>query len=129
MEGIEKQLLKFDTDPYNISVREYYEKDNIWKTLHVERDEMKHSSFLKWLFNLGSYDEGSPLYRLLSLLATQTKKDCQIDKNLLKAILNHKLELLSCRIKTEECVSSLSKIRYNDRLDIYFDCSIKGVGV
>ena len=38
------------------------------------------------------------------------------------------LKLKSVQIKPEKVISTLSNIRFNDRLDIYADCEISGVG-
>ena len=43
-------LTEYNIDPKNTAIKQYYDADNLWKTLHIERDENKHSAFLAWLF-------------------------------------------------------------------------------
>lgn len=129
-EELLKRLTEFNVDPRNTRLREYYETDNIWKTLKVERDENKHSAFLAWILGKDATDHHSFLHRFLNLLVLRSQKDSnniQMEKNLRDSILMQKLKIQEIKeVTTEKFVSSLSTIRYDDRIDIYIDCEIEG---
>ena len=131
MTEIEDLITRYNVDSRNNRLRNYYEADNLWRTLRIERDENRHSSFLAWLLNKEAHSDNGPLYKFLNLIVRR-KEDCTKPdsdyKELKKAILSGKLKLKSVQIKTEKVISSLSKIRFNDRLDIYVDCEISEIG-
>lgn len=130
----EELLVQFNIDPQNRKIRDYYEADNLWLSLRINNDENSHSAFLAWLLGLDPTKPNSPLYNFLNLLVqrnefaskVQIKDDYQ---ELKKAVLLGAIRFVSDPIiKPEKVVSSLSKIRYNDRLDIYATCDVSGVG-
>ena len=128
MTEIEDLITRYNVDSRNNRIRDYYEADNLWRTLRIERDENRHSSFLAWLLGKDAYSDNGPLYKFLNLIVRRKEGDTETDyKELKKAILLGNLKLKSVQIKTEKVISSLSKIRFNDRLDIYIDCEISGV--
>ena len=119
-------LTEYNIDPKNTAIKQYYDADNIWKTLRIERDEIKHSAFLAWLFGLDVSSENSPLIMLLNLLVMRST-DGQMDSRIKTAVLKAQLKIKSAAISTEMAVSRLSKLVINDRLDIYSKCDVDGV--
>lgn len=119
-------LTEYNIDPQNTAIKQYYDADNLWKTLHIERDENKHSAFLAWLFGHDVNSENSPLIKLLNLLVLRSTEE-QMDSRLKMAILKSKLRVKTAIITTEMIVSRLSTLISNDRLDIYSKCDVDGV--
>ncbi len=119
-------LTEYNIDPQNTAIKQYYDADNLWKTLHIERDENKHSAFLAWLFEHDVNSENSPLIKLLNLLVRRSS-DEQMDPHLKMAILKAKLKIKSANVTNEMSISRLSTLASNDRLDIYIKCDVEGV--
>ena len=119
-------LTEYNIDPQNTAVKQYYDADNLWKTLRIERDENKHSAFLAWLFGHDVNSENSPLIKLLNLLVRRSS-DEQMDSQLKLAILKAQLKIKSATTTNEMAISRLSTLASNDRLDIYIKCDVKGV--
>jgi len=128
---IENLLTQFNIDPQNRKIRDYYEADNIWRTLKIERDENSHSAFIAWLLGTEITRENSPMPNFLNLIVRCRKEGVEVDRGydkLKKAILLGTIKFDdSVNITPEMVVSKISKIRYNDRLDIYISCNISGV--
>lgn len=127
---IEKLLTQFNIDPQNRKIRDYYEEDNLWRTLKIERDENSHSAFIAWLLGTETTRENSPILNFLNLIVRCKNDKVVVDRgynNLKTAILLGTIKFLSVDITAEKVVSKISKIRYNDRLDIYINCAISGV--
>jgi hypothetical protein len=64
MTDIEDLITKYNVDSRNNRLRDFYETDNLWRTLKIERDENRHSSFIAWLLNKDAlsdiqFDDGS----------------------------------------------------------------------
>ena len=64
MTDIEDLITKYNVDTRNNRLRDFYETDNLWRTLKIERDENRHSSFIAWLLNKDAmsdiqFDDGS----------------------------------------------------------------------
>lgn len=119
-------LTEYNIDPKNTAIKQYYDADNLWKTLHIERDENKHSAFLAWLFGHDVNSENSPLIKLLNLLVMRSTED-QMDSRLKMSVLKAKLKIKSATITNEVTISRLSTLASNDRLDIYTKCFVDGV--
>ena len=129
MTDIEDLITKYNVDSRNNRLRDFYETDNLWRTLKIERDENRHSSFIAWLLNKDAMSDNSPFHKFLNLIVRQKEDDGSTDyPKLKKAILLREIKLKSIRITTEKTISALSVIRFNDRLDIYADCEISGIG-
>ena len=130
MTETENLLINYNIDSKNIAIKSYYEADNLWKTLRIERDENKHSAFLAWLFRQAARTYNSPMVNFLNLLVRQMN-DEQLSKPGLKelrhAILCQSLVVKNIEISPEKQICQLSKIRYTDRLDLFFKCDIIGV--
>lgn len=130
MTEIEDLLTRYNVDSQNSRLRDFYEADNLWRTLRIERDENRHSAFLAWLLNIDAVQGNSPLLKLLNLIIrlNDNDEDSSEYKELKMSILLNRLKLKSVQFSVEKVISALSVIRYNDRLDIYADCEISGVG-
>lgn len=129
MTDIEDLITKYNVDSRNNRLRDFYETDNLWRTLKIERDENRHSSFIVWLLNKDAMSGNSPLHKFLNLIVRRKEDDGTTDyPELKKAILLREIKLKSISITTEKTISALSVIRFNDRLDIYADCEISGIG-
>lgn len=129
MTEIEDLLTQFNVDSRNTKLRDYYEADNLWRTLRIERDENRHSSFLSWLLDKDALLDNSPFIKFLNLAIRRKASDADADFNeLKKAVLLSRIQLRSVHFSVEKVVSKLSSIRFNDRIDIFGDCEISGVG-
>ena len=132
MNEIEKLIIKYENDPENTQLIEYYESDNLWKTLRIERDENKHSAFIGDVLKKSIGDKHAPLRKLLNLLIIKSESnecpDTSDDLQIIKeSILSQKLRINGINVELEKTISSLSNIRYADRLDIYITCDISGI--
>ncbi len=124
------QLLDFNGNPENDRVRSYYESPNTWKMLGIETKELYHSQFLAWLFDIELGGEKVFLKQFVNLLVRKGSNSIEGNKDLLAlrdAVITGSLSIVSCSIKTERLISTLSKIRSSDRLDIYVKAEIEGV--
>lgn len=91
------------------SIKAYYNEDNIWRSLHIERDENRHSAFIAWVLGLHfKANADSPMSNLLRL--------SQKFKN------NNIILIDTVHIENEKVISSISSINSNDRIDIYAIC-------
>lgn len=124
---IRKRVIKYNLDPKNTAVWEYYDKDNIWKTLKIERNENRHSAFLAWFLGLDYKSANAPIYRLLALLASNDSNS-NIDNSLVNAIAYQTLKIKKATPESEKVISTFTKIRYPDRIDIFITCEIEGCG-
>ena len=116
MTDLEDILTLYNVDSRNSRLRDYYEADNLWRTLKIERDENRHSSFIAWLLNKETMSDNSPFHKFLNLIVRQKDDDGSTDyPKLKKAILLREIKLKSIRITTEKTISALSVIRFNDR--------------
>jgi hypothetical protein len=128
MTETEELLIKFNVDSRNYRLRNYYEADNIWRSLRIERDENRHSAFLSWLLSKDYALEGSPFYKFLNLIIHRSKSDAADFKEFKRSVLLGKFAINKAFLRPEMVISTLSKIRFTDRLDIYASCEITGVG-
>jgi hypothetical protein len=64
---IKEMLTAYNLNPDNDAVKSFFEKDNIWKILDIQRYEPSHSAFLVWFFNQ-KITQNSPIRYLLNLL-------------------------------------------------------------
>ena len=129
MTEIEDLLTQYNVDSRNTKLRDYYEADNLWRTLRIERDENSHSAFLAWLLNKDALQINGPFIKFLNLIIRRKVNDDEPDyKELKKAVLMGRLQMKSVHFSVEKVVSKLSSIRFNDRIDIYGECEMSGVG-
>ena len=126
MTEIEKLLTEYNINPRNTALIDYYHQDNLWKTLRIERDENRHSAFLKWFLEKDSGENNSPLIKFFNLLV-RNSSDKNFNKNLKRSVLTQKLRIRDVEFSIEKTVNKLSRIRYADRLDLYTECEIDSV--
>lgn len=101
----DKQLLDdYKRKRCNKHVVEYYEGDNIWRTLRIEREEERHSAFIAWVLKQDWDKEDAPIKHLLKKLG------------LLSPIT---IKNESSYIECEKTLGELSDIYQKDELDIY----------
>lgn len=125
MTETEKLLTEYNINPKNVALIDYYHQENMWKSLGIERDENRHSAFIKWLLEKDFDDVNAPISKFLNLLIRYEKN--HFDSTLRKAILKKKLHIKAIEISTEKRICDLSVIRYTDRVDIYINCEVDGV--
>ena len=121
---IRNEVMQYYLDPQNTAVREYYDADNIWKTLKIERDENRHSAFLAWFFGLDYESVNAPLYRLLALLVSKGNSNDNKREYLVNAIAYQTLRIKKATVETEKVISKFTKVQYNDRIDIFITCDV-----
>ena len=127
MTEVEDLLTRYNVDSQNSHLRDYYEADNLWRTLRIERDENRHSAFLAWLLEKDAVNGNSPFQKFLNLIIRKKDSEEVEYKELKKAILQNQLKPKSVKFSVEKVIPALSVIRFNDRIDIYADCEISGV--
>ena len=66
---IKEMLTAYNQNPENDAVKSFFQKDNIWKILNVERYEPSHSAFLVWFFNQKSFHHSHLMYFINLLVA------------------------------------------------------------
>jgi hypothetical protein len=114
-------IRNFNKDKNVIQLSNYYSKTTFMEILGKERDELAHSSFLKWLFdtdkNMGLGKQ--PLKRLFDLLykkdINQTLKECELK---LEDIVTYSYDLTINDIINEHSVGV-------GRIDLYIECEIQ----
>lgn len=74
---MKKQIIEFYNDPDFQRLNSYYNRTTIFNILSIERRELSHSAFLKWLFDInGSHNlNDEPLKKLLRHIANAD--DCK----------------------------------------------------
>ncbi len=127
MTEIENLLIQYNVDSRNTRLRDYYEADNLWRALGIEREENRHSAFLAWLLEKDETHTSSPFLKFINLVLMRNKSICPDYVKLKSSVLSGRLKLKSVSCSVEKVISSLTRIRYNDRLDIYVDCEIDGL--
>lgn len=129
--NIKEMLTAYHLNPDNDAVRSFFEKDNIWKILDVERYEPSHSAFLVWFFSQKSaqYIHVKYLLNLLVAKADETLLsngwNCTDDmQTFASAIFTGAYSIKTVSVTPELVINKISKIRYSDRLDIYIRCTL-----
>ena len=71
---IRSMLTAYNLNPENDAVKSFFEKDNIWKILDIQRYEPSHSAFLVWFFSqkISQYPH---LMYFLNLLVSKASKN------------------------------------------------------
>ena len=122
-------LTAFNLDPQNDAVKSFFERDNIWKILDIQRYEPSHSAFLVWFFSqkISQYPH---LMYLLNLLVS--KADDRILSNgwngtadmkaFVNAILTGSYSIKTVSVLPEVVINKLSVIPDSDRLDVFICC-------
>lgn len=112
-------------------VQTYFEKDNIWKILDIQRYEPSHSAFLAWFLNqdIVQYTQVKAMLHLLiakadySLLENGWNNTGDM-RYFADSVLTGAYKIKTVSITPEQTVNKISNIRYSDKIDIYIRCSI-----
>lgn len=120
---INGQIMGLYNDPIYQELNEYYSKTTIFNILGIERNENRHSSFLRWLLdNRSSHGLGDePLKRLFRLYAS--KLNNYEDRELQVMLMSGNYTISISKLTTEEPIRKPSK-NTNGRFDIYGEMTI-----
>lgn len=129
--NIKEMLTAYHLNPENDAVYSFFEKDNIWKILDVERYEPSHSAFLVWFFSQKSVQNAHVKYLLNLLVAKASDKILSNGWNktdhmqiFASAILTGAYTIKAISVTPELVINKISRIRYTDRLDVYIKCTL-----
>ena len=131
MSDIKDKLTAYQLDPENEAVQAYFEKDNIWTILNIQRYEPSHSAFFAW-FLRQEVKQFAHIRALLILLIDKAKEDIlkdnwnnTVDMSFFKnAVRSGSYTINSVLVKTEQVINKLSQINSYDKLDVYIRCDI-----
>jgi len=128
---IKSMLTAYNLDTENDAVKSFYERDNIWKILDIQRYEPSHSAFLVWFFNqkIALYSHIKYLLNLLvakadkSILARgwNSTEDMPI---FARAILTGSYSIKMVSVTPEVVINKLSVVPDRDRLDVFIRCEV-----
>lgn len=127
---MKKQIIEFYNDPDFQRLNSYYNRTTIFNILNIERRELSHSAFLKWLFDInGSHNlNDEPLKKLLRHIANaddcknilnETEK-IKVD-NVINAFLIGDYTIKDFNIETERAVVGCEN---KGRIDIFANFGI-----
>lgn len=124
-------LTAFNLDPENDAVKSFFEKDNIWKILDIQRYEPSHSAFLVWFFSQKISQSPHIMY-LLNLLVSKADErilsngwnETDDMKMFVNAILTGSYSIKTVSVIPEVIINKLSIIPDSDRLDVFIRCAI-----
>ena len=131
MSDIMDKLTAYQLDPENEAVQAYFEKDNIWTILDIQRYEPSHSAFLVWFFSQ-KFKRYVQIRNLLLLLIKKAKPEILKNgwnktsdmESFASAIITGSFSINSVSVMPEYVVKKLSKIKSVDRIDIFIRCSL-----
>lgn len=117
----EKEILNYYNCEEYLELHNYYNKTTIFNILGVERNENRHSAFLKWLFdNRSSHGfKDEPLKKLLRIYAT---KVINIDNELYCMLLSGRYNINLWEIATEKAFDKPE----GGRIDIWSRMTLVG---
>lgn len=124
------QIIKFYNDSDFQRLNSYYNRTTIFNIMNIERRELSHSAFLKWLFDInGSHNLGEePLKKLLRMLVNTDcnnilKEDIpnKEKEDFLNILLIGDYKIQDFHIETEKAVES---DKNKGRIDIFAKFSI-----
>ena len=124
-------LTSFNLDPENDAVKAFFERDNIWKILDIQRYEPSHSAFLVWFFSQ-KISQSPHLMYLLNLLVSKADEriisngwnDTDDMKVFVNAILTGSYSIKTVSVFPEVVINKLSKMPDSDRLDVFIRCAL-----
>lgn len=129
--AIKDMLAAYNLNPDNDAVNNFFEKDNIWKILDIQRYEPSHSAFLVWFFNQ-KITQNAHIRYLLNLLISKADKAILSDgwnktsdmKAFTNAILTGSYSVKTVSVAPEVIINKLSRIPDRDRLDVFIRCVV-----
>ena len=124
-------LTAFNLNPENDAVKSFFERDNIWKILDIQRYEPSHSAFLVWFFSQ-KMSQSPHLMYLLNLLVSKADEriisngwnDTDDMKAFVNAILTGSYSIKTVSVFPEVVINKLSKMPDSDRLDVFIRCAL-----
>lgn len=129
--NVKDLLFDYHTNPENVKVKAFFEKDNVWSILNVMRKENSHSAFLSWFFGQkgNQYSQVKYLIYLLvskldPLFLSGSWNKTPDMKDFSDSVITDSYEIKSANSERECSINKLSIIRYSDRIDIYIRCGI-----
>lgn len=128
---ISQMLATYHMDVENERVNAYFEKDNIWTILNVQRYEPSHSAFLVWYLKQ-SLTNSPHIKNLLHLLVS--KANPSVLRNgwnatndmhyFAESIQTGSFTIENVNVSSEKPINQISKIRYTDRIDVFIKCGL-----
>lgn len=105
MKTMKNQIVEFYNDPDFQRLNSYYNRTTIFNILNIERRELSHSAFLKWLFDINSSHNlnAEPLKKLLRHIANANVNE-KISENIINALLTGDYKIKDFNIETEKSV-------------------------
>ena len=124
-------MLKFNSDPDFIKLRDRYATKSFLEIMATDRSENRHSSFLAWLLEGKEFpvkDQDHPIVHLLDILIRRSQEQsrwAEEANNIKTIILSRNIKCIHIdEISTEKTISQVSTIQSADRLDIYVQATI-----
>ena len=124
-------MLKFNSDPDFIKLRDRYATKSFLEIMATDRSENRHSSFLAWLLEGKDFpvkDQDHPIVHLLDILIRRSQEQsrwAEEANNIKTIILSRNIKCIHIdEISTEKTISQVSTIQSADRLDIYVQATI-----
>lgn len=150
-----RDIIAFNGDKNVVALRERFSTASFFEIISKERSETTYSAFLKWLFTEnGIVNETSPIFYLLDVLVQRCEEQNNVDtilrnNEVKKCFVTRKLLINSINAETEKPIRDLAQRitsgqgaeelndndtqtiaeKSRDRIDLYFDCDIKGSGL
>lgn len=111
------QIIKFYNDSDFQRLNSYYNRTTIFNIMNIERRELSHSAFLKWLLDInGSHNlDEEPLKKLLRMLVN-TDNNNILNEDILNILLIGDYKIQDFHIETEKAVES---DKNKGRIDIF----------
>lgn len=108
-------------------IKRYYERPSYMGLLNVGRKELPHSSFISWLFDSATFNQGhpnSPIMHLLDIAVKRANQQNKIgDNNAISISLSDSIYGRLFSISSTSC--SLEEVIDKRRCDIIIRCKIK----
>lgn len=119
MVSINDEIMGLYNDPVYQELNEYYSKTTIFNILGIERNENRHSSFLRWLLdNRSSHGLGDePMKKFLRLYASKMKDGEENEFRVMLLSGNYTINIEN--LVTEQAFTG-------GRMDIYGEMVLKG---
>lgn len=115
--NINQKIVDMYNNPTYQELKDYYSKTTIFNVLGIERNERRHSAFLRWLFdNSSNHGLGEePIKKILRIYALHMQRGENDALNILLMAGNYDLEITE--IVTEKAIKKYSK-NSNGYIDI-----------
>ena len=104
-----QQIINFNSNKDIIALREKYKEPTFFEILSKQRSETTYSSFLKWMFQLGTTDLTciSPIHLFLDVLVSRKENSHTMIKSIEHKIVSRKFCINNIKVENEKSISSL----------------------